>query len=194
MKAEKLFSHPDLAARAFGCEALPLTGIDARERGAVLYPVTIKQVDGNGQPRRLKLYTYGRIFTGGHNNVVVHVVLRYLLWLFMPKKISFLHTHPACTGHKPEVFSVGDEFVAKLWGVNAMYLASPGGNLYKHDGKSAKRDANGILILDKIYDNMPKISHKINCKQTLPKALTRTQAQIMTRQNQAYIESLKNHV
>ncbi len=116
MRKRNLFATSDLAARAFGCEALPLTAADARERGAVLYPIYIRQKDERGSVQHIKMYTYGKIFTGAHNNVVVDVILRYLLWFFVPKSISILHTHPNCTGHRSEQFSGGDELVARLWG------------------------------------------------------------------------------
>lgn len=195
MEQQRLFQTEDLAARSFGCEAMPLTAADARERGAVLYPVFVRFRGKDGRFVRKRYYTYAKIFTGAHNNVVADVVLRYLFWFLIPKRISFLHTHPACTGHKPEAFSVGDELAAKLPGVNFMYLASPGGNLYKYDGKkNAKRDANGVLILEKIYDNMPKALNRIQCKKTLPKRLSKAQTRIITQNNTAFHESINQDV
>ncbi len=194
MRKKILYLNQDSAARAFGCEALPLTAIDARERGAVLYPVYLRERTENGQYIRIKRYTYGRIFTGRHNNVVTHVVLRYLLWLLVPMKISILHTHPFCTGHRSEEMSKGDELVARLWGVMYMYLASPAGNLYKYDGKNGKRDSRGVLILEKIYDSMPKISIRVDCKKSLPAVLTVKDIKRITKNNQAYLECIKTDV
>ena len=194
MDQKRLFQTEDLAARSFGCEALPLTAIDAHERGAVLYPVRVRLRDQNGGFRRVKMYAYSNIFTGAHNNVVAHVVLRYLLWLLVPKTISILHTHPSCTGHRSEEMSSGDEMVARLWGVQYMYLASPGGNLYKYDGKNGRRDSQGGLVLEKIYSDMPKITKRVDCKATLPHPLTRQQAKMITEKNKQYQESISFNV
>ncbi|MEX1307440.1 MAG: hypothetical protein AB1Z19_02840 [Eubacteriales bacterium] len=194
MKKRKKFTSEDLAAHAFGCEALPLTAMDARERGAVLYPVSVQVKSSNGQTRREKMYTYGRIFTGAHNNVVFGVVTRYLLWLLMPKTISFLHTHPSCTGHRSDEMSKGDEMVARLWGVDYMYLASPRGRLYKYDGKNGRRDSRGGLVLEHIYDDMPKISFRVDCKAVLPRALTKKQVKAYTEKNTLDQESISTHV
>ncbi len=122
----KLFLTEDQAAAAFGCEALPLTAVDKCERGAIILPVRIKAVDSStGRKSAIKVYTYGHVFRGGHSNVVFDVVFRFLIDMVIPRRVSFAHTHPFCTGHKPEVFSAGDELVARLPGVNYMYLASP---------------------------------------------------------------------
>ena len=194
MEERFLFRTPDSAARSFGCYALPLTAVDARERGSVLHPVFIKQKGPDGQKHRIKMYTYSKVFSGAHNNVVIGVILRYLLWLFAPFKISVLHTHPYCTGHRAEDFSSGDEMVARLWGVDYMYLASPSGCLYKYNGKGGTRNAKGVLILEKIYDNMPKVSEKINCRKSLPSKLTKIQSIQITKSNIVFQESLHKNV
>ena len=171
----KLFLTEDAAATAFGCEALPMTAVDKRERGAIILPVRVRTAnETTGRYSRVKLYTYGSIFSGGHNNVIFDVVMRFLIDLIIPRTVSFTHTHPFCTGHKPEVFSPGDELVAKLPGVRYMYLASPGGCLYKYDGGDAERNEKGELILKKIDTALPRISDRWDCRNSkMPKKTTR---------------------
>ena len=166
----KLFGSQDDAAVAFGCEALPLTAADHRERGAVILPVMVRVED---ERHRVRMYTYGRVFCGGHNNVVLGVILRFLIDLVIPRTIAFAHTHPLCTGHKPEVFSRGDELVARLPGVTYMYLASPAGRIYRYDGKEPVRNAKGELLLTPIESGLPKILHKWDCRnQKLPRKIS----------------------
>lgn len=194
-KKQKIFYVKDAAARAFGCEALPLTAQDAKERSAILYPIRITSINKKGAKVRTKAYSYSRLMTGGHNHVVLSVIICYLLWFFIPKRICILHTHPLCNGHKPKAFSKADELVARLPFVKYMYLASPHGNLYKYDGKPTKRNVKGELILPIIYDNMPKVKKRCDCVgKHLPKRLTKKQIKQITANNVFFKDCLIQNV
>ena len=86
-----IYSTRAEALTAFGQQALPLTGLDGRERCAALHAVS------GG-------WRVGRIFRGTHNNVILPTLLLALCSLFSgPAELA--HTHPCCACHAGEVFS-----------------------------------------------------------------------------------------
>ena len=86
-----IYSTRAEALTSFGQQALPLTGLDGRERCAALHAVS------GG-------WRVGRIFRGTHNNVILPTLLLALCSLFSgPAELA--HTHPCCACHAGEVFS-----------------------------------------------------------------------------------------
>jgi|GEM_PF-5038856 len=172
----KLFLSEDKAASAFGCEALPMTALDQRERGAVIRSVYLKVFNPETQRNeRVAFFTYGNVFVGGHCNVIFGVITRFFINLLLPRRISFAHTHPFCKGHRPDTMSPGDELVAKLHGVNYMYLAAPTGCLYKYNGSpQIERNSYGELILPIIDFDLPLVEKRWDCRhERLPRRVTK---------------------
>ncbi len=146
------------AAVAFADPAVIGTGNDNLERGAVIIHKQVPIVDQNGNIVLQSKYVLKDTFVGDHDNVISGVLSSYLESigdLAQGDTISFVHTHPNCTGHVPNKFSgekgetawdimdyaidevmskgnfnefaeyLGDQQVAWLPGVERMYLASP---------------------------------------------------------------------
>jgi len=172
---KKVFLTEEDAVKSFGLKALLLTHADARERGAFVRKINIKVKEKNSNDiKKIFAYTHGKIFCGGHRNVIFGFIVRYIFLLFNFRKVSFAHTHPYCTGHKPDSFSSADELVARLIGIKYMYLVSPNGRVYRYDGKDEKRKKNGELDLFPIFDDLPKLKNKCDCiNGILPKKISK---------------------
>jgi len=181
----KIFKSEEEAALSFGFYANPLTDADSRERGAVIKRIKVNAFnETTNRRKRIDLYTYGKVFTGGHNHVVFGAVTGYIASWIHARRISIIHTHPNCSGHKPEIFSKGDELVGKLYGVNYMYLASPFGNLFRYDGKEKKRNKNNELVLKPIDSSLPKSKNKCDCRScALPHKLSKIDAKKILKNN-----------
>lgn len=136
-----IYSTRAEALTAFGQQALPLTGLDGRERCAALHAVS------GG-------WRVGRIFRGTHNNVILPTLLLALCSLFSgPAELA--HTHPCCACHAGEVFSgrrrapgqkamPGDALVPGLGRLRAICLVAPSGTMLRMD-KSGRVEPLGRL-------------------------------------------------
>lgn len=135
-----IYETQDAAAYAFGKIAIADTCKDYRERGAFIRSIKVKIKDPKGVTIDKKpAFTYDNIYKGRHNNVVFGFIIRYKLYFFRFRKISFTHTHPHCDCHRSDTFSkgFGDELVTKLPWIDKMYLiSSKSGKLYVYDRDS----------------------------------------------------------
>jgi hypothetical protein len=147
------------AAVAFAEQEVPNTGNDYLERGAVIIHMAVPVMDANGNVTMEERYLLEDTFIGEHDNVINGLISTYIglapALLLTGATISFVHTHPYCTGHEPNEFSgdegdtageiigealkrilsgeglsnfgdyLGDQQVPWLPGVERMYLASP---------------------------------------------------------------------
>ena len=117
-----IYSTRAEALTAFGQQALPLTGLDGRERCAAL-----RAVPGG--------WRVGRIFRGTHNNVILPTLLLALCSLFSgPAELA--HTHPCCACHAGEVFSGR----RRTPGQKAMPGDAPDAPLLQPFSRAASRD------------------------------------------------------
>lgn len=96
------------------------------------------------------LYTWPT-FIGSHHIVWQGVATYGVGSLAICKSVSFVHTHPNCSGHIRERFSAEDRMVADIPGIDNMWLASPGGNLYIYDTDEAQNQ------------NSPKVTNIYQC-------------------------------
>lgn len=162
------------AAVAFADTAVKDTGNDHNERVAVIINREVPVINEDGKIVMEKRYVLGPTLVGEHDNVIKQLALTYTEYapemLTSGTTISFVHTHPYCTGHSPNSFSgekgktvgsivgevasiiwegrdfsdfghyLGDVQVPWLPGVERMYLASP------DQKKLYACDANGPIM------------------------------------------------
>jgi hypothetical protein len=155
---KRSYDTEEAAAQAFADPAVTGTGNDHLERAAVIIHEQVPTIDQSGNIVMQSKYVLKDTFVGSHDNVISGVLSSYLdsiSDLAQGDSISFVHTHPYCTGHVPNKFSgeegatlwdilnysaaeaisggdfnefaeyLGDRQVAWLPGVERIYLASP---------------------------------------------------------------------
>ena len=106
--AKSSYNTEEDAAVAFADPAVTETGNDHLERAAVIIHEQVPAVDQNGNIVIQSKYVLKDTFVGEHDNVVKGILSSYLDSvddLAQGDTISFVHTHPYCTGHVPNEFS-----------------------------------------------------------------------------------------
>ncbi len=136
--ANDWYSTPDDAAVASGKELLKRTERTKREYMTVI-TAHEELVYENGKYEIKKVYTYGYIYPGFHDNVIPSTVYESLVNAGTEFYVN--HSHPLCTGHVNNQFSTGfgDQAVVDWLGATGIYLTEPStGNvyLYKEGGES----------------------------------------------------------
>jgi hypothetical protein len=106
------YGTEEAAAIVFAEQEVPNTGNDYLERGAVIIRSIVPVIDQNGCIIMEERYVLGDTFIGHHDNVIAGLISTYFdlapQLLFTGDTVSFVHTHPYCTGHVTNEFS-GDE-------------------------------------------------------------------------------------
>ena len=107
--ADMSFDTEAEAAVSFAEAAVLETGKDAKERVAVIINMPVSVVDENGEIVMKDSYVISKTFVGDHDNVISELASIYgrlIPELIMTDNtISFVHTHPYCTGHVANQFS-----------------------------------------------------------------------------------------
>ena len=96
-----------------------------------------------------KVYTYGNICVGDHNNVILPTVIASVIYAGTEFYIN--HSHPYCTGHENDQFSTGfgDQAVVDWLGATGIYLTEPStGNVYLYQEGGLSIDEINSLIKD----------------------------------------------
>ena len=108
----KVYMSEADAAVAFAETAVLATGNDANERVAVIINMQAPVTNEDGEIVMEDRHVLGPTLVGEHDNVIGELAGTYVMlgpWLLASgNTISFVHTHPYCTGHIPNEFS-GDE-------------------------------------------------------------------------------------
>lgn len=157
-ETQGMYDSEENAAVAFAEKEVPETGKDWLERGAIITGRKVPVITTDGKIEMQMRYELGDTFIGNHSDVVSGVLTAYTDAAGDMRDgatISFVHTHPYCTGHNANDFSgvegdsvwtiagqaadriiggkgfddfanyLGDMQVTWLPGVDKMYLASP---------------------------------------------------------------------
>lgn len=97
------------AAVAFADIAVPLTGKEDKEHAAMIIEMDVPVVNDEGRIVMEKKYVLGEVFVGEHDNVIGGLLEAYADFLTgkygRRASVSFVHTHPYCTGHVANKFS-----------------------------------------------------------------------------------------
>ncbi len=148
-----VFDSMDEAAYYFVQINNPLTHEDNRERGTYIYEVEM------GGARR---YMFLEAKPGGHSNVLYNVIAKYGMGLIAEtsasgvdlgtvKPCAFVHTHPSCICHIGEDFSDVDIKLTNIPNIDAVYLGTPKGILYKYTQSDGKKQ--------EVYSDLPKATN-----------------------------------
>ncbi|MEG0472577.1 MAG: RHS repeat-associated core domain-containing protein [Solibacillus sp.] len=148
LKDQIVYTTKEAAVAAFAQDAIPKTDYSNSEQMTVIGKVKIEKIV-DGEIVKAEGYKKAPTLSNNMHNTVWPVLMQtYIASIFIPgEDISYVHTHPNCNCHVREHFSKEDKDVAKLPGVENMYLVTPSGQIKVTDGeREMEVDVSGEYI------------------------------------------------
>ena len=126
---DSMYYSQDAAAEAVAEELFERSRANNVEYCAMIYRIDLSLYGGCGYA-----YYSDAIMRGMHDNVFFQLMhLTHMAKDMIGKQTAFVHSHPHCTCHKNNEFSLGDKGVPALSPVSSVYLIGPNHLLQRWD-------------------------------------------------------------